>query len=179
MRSLPWILLMSLQISQWEQWIPQLIILTFASYYHLNNSKSGNTLLEEVNRVFGDVSQVNMDKLNDMNYMTAVLKETTRLAAPLPILLPRVALKDHELSGLKIKAGTVVCLGAVMNSFDPEYHDEPEKFVPERWLDENSRTRKSVAKSNYIHIPFSNGAKGLLRTTICCGLVKDRIRFVL
>jgi cytochrome P450 len=134
-------------------------VINFASYYHLTNPASQKKLMEEVNKFFQDPSKVTLDSLNQMDYMTAVIKETLRLAAPLPILLPRVALQDHKLGDLNIKAGTVINIAAVNNSFDPEYHDEPDKFIPERWLDANSRTRRSISKNAEIYIPFSTGPR--------------------
>jgi cytochrome P450 len=134
-------------------------LINYASYYNLTTPSAQKKLLEEVERVFKNPAEVTLDNLNKMDYMTAVIKETLRLNAPLPILLPRVALQDHKLGDLDIKAGTVVSLAAVNNSFDPEYHEEPEKFMPERWTDANSKTMQSVKKNAYVYIPFSTGPR--------------------
>jgi len=133
--------------------------ITFASYFHLNCPESQKKLPQEVNEIFKDLSQVSMDSLNKMDYMTAVLKETLRMAAPLPNFLPRQATEDHKLGDLDIRAGTIVVVAGVTNNFDPEYHDDPNTFNPERWLDEKSKTRQSTSKNAYISLPFSTGAR--------------------
>jgi len=131
----------------------------FASYYNLVNANVQKKLSDEVEKTFKNVSQVTLDSLNQMEYMNAVFKETLRMAPPLPNLLPRQAIADHQIGDIPIEAGTIVVAAGVTNSFDTDYHDEPEVFKPERWLDENSKTRKSVNKSAYVYIPFSSGAR--------------------
>lgn len=158
----------------------------FASYFNLISPACQKKLTEEVNKTFKDTKQVTLDSLNQMEYMSAVIKETLRMCPPLPNFLPRQAVNDHQLGDLKIDAGTIVVAAGVTNSFDTDYHDEPEVFKPERWLDENSKTRKSVNKNSYIYIPFSTGARvcpgkeiGINLSRITLGLFMKKFEYAL
>mmetsp|Transcript_17440 Transcript_17440/g.15328 ORF Transcript_17440/g.15328 Transcript_17440/m.15328 type:complete len:132 (+) Transcript_17440:734-1129(+) len=93
-----------------------------------------------------------------MDYMTAFLKETLRMATPSIEILDRVALRDHTLGEYKVKKGTIVNLALVCNHFDEKYFEDPEIFKPARWIDSETRTMKSVKADPFVFIPFSTGA---------------------
>ena len=52
--------------------------------------------------------KLDLDQLNKMNLLTAVMKESLRMASPAAILLNRVAIKDHTLGEYNIKKGTII-----------------------------------------------------------------------
>jgi len=134
-------------------------VITFASWFHLNSADSQKKFPQEVQTAFKEVSQVNIEALSKMDYAGAILRETLRMAAPLPNFLPRQATEDHKLGDLDIKAGTIVVVAGVTNNFDDQYHEDPNTFNPERWLNENSKTRQTTGKNAYISMPFSTGAR--------------------
>ena len=69
-----------------------------------------------------------------------------------PLSVPHSTTEDAELLGYKIPQGTVVFAMLYSVSYDTKYWEEPEKFRPERFLDETGKVIKREA-----HIPFSTG----------------------
>ncbi|KAI3518901.1 hypothetical protein L1887_07787 [Cichorium endivia] len=61
--------------------------------------------------------------------------ETTRLHPPLPILPPRVARHDVNVMGYDIAEGTRVYVNVYAIMRDPKVWDNPETFLPERFLE--------------------------------------------
>jgi cytochrome P450 len=97
-----------------------------------------------------------------MDYLTAFLKETLRMATPATTIMHRVALSDHKLGNLEIKKGTTLATAFMGNNFSEEYFDEPLKFKPERFYDKNSITNENLAKNPYAFIPFSAGGRNCI-----------------
>ncbi|KAG6384736.1 hypothetical protein SASPL_153554 [Salvia splendens] len=94
------------------------------------------------------------DDLQEMPYMKAVIKELIRLHPPLPIF-SRVA-RDHvNLMGYEVAPSTLVLINAWAIGQDPAYWEEPEKFMPERFLDSSIDF-----KGHDFHlIPFGSGRR--------------------
>ena len=69
-----------------------------------------------------------------MQYLKAVIKETLCLHPPVPLLIPRSAREDVKVNGYDIAARTMVITNAWAIGRDPETWDEPEEFLPERFL---------------------------------------------
>ncbi len=72
--------------------------------------------------------------LDRLTSLDLVMKESLRLCAPVPAL-PRVAVKDTEVLGHHIPAGTMVSLTTFTGHYIEEYWPEPERFSPERRVD--------------------------------------------
>mmetsp|Transcript_12243 Transcript_12243/g.10548 ORF Transcript_12243/g.10548 Transcript_12243/m.10548 type:complete len:118 (-) Transcript_12243:145-498(-) len=116
-----------------------------------------------MNEVIKDEASFTNENLNKLNYMTAVFKECLRIASPAPLTLYRTAIKDVKLSDdFIIKKGTEVSTTFFSLNHSKEYHDEPEKFNPTRWLDPNSRTYKATQKNPFVFTPFSAGGRNCI-----------------
>lgn len=102
--------------------------------------------------------QVSYDSIMDMKYMDMVIDESLRLYSPLN-RFERVANKDFEFEGVKIKKGQVVVVPVYPLHYDPEIYPDPETFDPERFSDENKKTRDSAS-----FLPFGTGPR------ICIGM---------
>jgi len=137
-------------------------LITMASYYLLKSPEIRHKMLEEIDKFFDEPSKITLENLNSLEYTNAVLKETLRMATPAAVVFDREAIVDHEIGGIKIKKGTLINSNFIGANFDSRYHEEPTKFVPERWLDPNSLTNQSIASNPMIFTPFSVGGRNCI-----------------
>jgi cytochrome P450 family 4 subfamily V len=136
--------------------------LVYMTSYHLHENPK---ILEKVRQeaeLYLTGPDISGDVLNKMEYLHAVLQESLRMTGPGSMLLYRQSLEDHMIGNISVKKGTVICVDNVAMHFCPEYHEEPEKFMPERWLDPDSKTRKSITQEPFVYIPFSAGSRNCI-----------------
>ncbi|XP_069690204.1 cytochrome P450 6k1-like [Periplaneta americana] len=88
-----------------------------------------------------------------MKYLGMVVSETLRKYPPLP-LLDRVCLRDYKVPGtdLVIEKNTPVYIALLGLHRNPEYFQDPERYDPERFEEENKRRQKP-----YTYLPFGEG----------------------
>ncbi|XP_057787921.1 cytochrome P450 71A8-like [Salvia miltiorrhiza] len=113
-------------------------------------------LQHEVRGIVKPKQEITDDDVQEMHYLKAVIKEALRFHPPLPLLVPRRASKDVQVKGFDICAGTVVMINAWAIGRDPVSWDEPEKFMPERFLN-SSLDFKGL---DFELIPFGAGRRG-------------------
>ncbi|GLT73193.1 hypothetical protein SLA2020_450670 [Shorea laevis] len=116
---------------------------------------------KEVREVVGKKSKVDENDINQMGYLKCVIKETLRLHAPVPLLLPRETSATATLGGYDIpcKARVYVNVWAIQR--DPEVWDKAEEFIPERF--ENNNSVDSI-DPDFRYFPFGGGRR------ICAGM---------
>ncbi|CAD6202906.1 unnamed protein product [Miscanthus lutarioriparius] len=95
-----------------------------------------------------------------LKYLQAIVKETFRLHPPAPLLLPRQAETTTEIRGYTVPKGTRVLVNVWAIGQDRELWAEPEKFVPERFLEKEIDFRGR----DFELVPFGSGRR------ICPGL---------
>lgn len=83
-------------------------------------------------------------------YLDAVIKETLRLRPVLPIV-GRLLKEPFELRGYELPAGTMVAPCIYLTHRNPLVYPEPERFMPERFLDAQLDT--------YAWLPFGGGIR--------------------
>ncbi|KAD4888552.1 hypothetical protein E3N88_20625 [Mikania micrantha] len=110
---------------------------------------------DEVNTILNGRKDITGEDLDKMTYLKAVIMETTRLHPPVPILLPRVARQDVNVMGYDIAEGTRVYVNVYAIMKDPKVWVNPEKFVPERFLDSST----DFIKHNFELLPFGAGRR--------------------
>ncbi|KAL8147382.1 cytochrome P450 71A8-like isoform X1 [Apium graveolens] len=115
-----------------------------------------NTVQKEVREILGGKPDIDNRDLEKMQYLKAVIKETLRLHPPIPLLVPSSARKDVQVHGYDIAAGTMVITNAWAIGRDPTTWNEPEEFLPERFL--NSST--DFKGRDFQLIPFGAGRRG-------------------
>ncbi len=91
------------------------------------------------------------ERLSKLSYTKAVVQEAMRLVSPIWIL-GREALKEDKIGDYTIKAGDSIIFSPYFVHRSDEYWDDPESFVPERFLD------ASIENSNY-YFPFGGGPR--------------------
>ena len=93
---------------------------------------------EKLNRLLEDISEQaptgDPEALTQIPYLDAVVNESLRIHPVLPDLARKLC-QDAELMGCKLKAGTAVGAVAFLTHRDPEIYENPDEWIPERFLD--------------------------------------------
>ncbi|WPG99486.1 Hypothetical protein R9X50_00230100 [Acrodontium crateriforme] len=134
-------------------------MLSFAFYYLCKNPEAYRKAQEEVDRVIGEKS-IEAHHVNELPYVTAVLRETLRLQPTAPAT--SVACKSPD--GALLDGKYRVEPGEPIVSLLPQLHRDPavfgqdaEDFRPERMIDENfNKLPPNCWK------PFGNGSRGCI-----------------
>lgn len=93
-------------------------------------------------------------RMVELRYTTAAIKETLRMT-PILSVLTRRATKDTELGGVKLKKDDMVLICFHCLHRNQKYWVSPEKYMPERFLDEEQEKRRN--KNAYL--PFGGGPR--------------------
>ena len=130
----------------------------------------------ELDEVLGDRPPTLAD-LPLLVYTRAVVEETLRLYPPVPIL-GRQALRGESIRGRKIPAGSLLLVIPWLLHRHRLLWDQPDHFVPERFLPENAEARQ-----RYAYIPFAVGPRvcagqafGLTEAILCVATLAQRVR---
>ncbi|KAI7751770.1 hypothetical protein M8C21_027103 [Ambrosia artemisiifolia] len=121
----------------------------------IKNPRVMNKLQQEVTEIAQGRAMISEEDLEKMPYLKAVIKEALRLHPPLPLLLPRISVKDVKIMGYDIEAGTQVIINAWAIGRDPALWEESNKFRPERFLN-NSITYQAT---QFEWLPFGAGRR--------------------
>jgi cytochrome P450 len=98
--------------------------------------------------------------LEQLPYLTACIMEAMRLSPALASRMARIVPdRDIYYETWRIPAGTPVGMTTIFMHLDEDLYPEPYSFVPERWVD--MQTRRASSKT---YAPFSRG------TRICAGM---------
>ncbi len=97
------------------------------------------------------------DDLQDLPYTRAIFDESLRLYPPVPAI-QRKALTPTTLGGFTLPADAIVLVGLYNLHRHPAFWSDPERFMPERWLD-GSRPPARCA-----YLPFGAGPRACVGT---------------
>ncbi|GMN21693.1 hypothetical protein TIFTF001_048916 [Ficus carica] len=111
---------------------------------------------EEVRRVVGNRPKIDMNDVNQMDYLKCVIKETLRLHPPLPLQVPRETTANVDVGGYLIPEKTRVFINSWAIQRDPNVWDKPEEFLPERF--EGSAI--DFKGQDFPFVPFGSGRRG-------------------
>ncbi|CAI0629332.1 unnamed protein product [Linum tenue] len=101
----------------------------------MRNPEEMEKAQKEVRRVFdGKGKAVDEASIDELHYMKLIVRETLRLHPPLPLLVPRESRETIVIKGYQIPAKTKVAINAWAIGRDPAYWIEPDKFMPERFV---------------------------------------------
>lgn len=97
----------------------------------------------------------NLQQLEKLPYLTAVIKESLRLSNGVSTRLARVA-PDRSIyfRDWEIPKGTPVGMTSTLIHQNPDIYPQPLEFIPERWLDPIKGQRMEM----YL-VPFSRGSR--------------------
>ncbi len=109
-------------------------------------------LVAELEEVLGGRVPLAADQPK-LKYTEAVVSEGMRLFPPAWVIT-RQAARDVEIGPVVVRRGTVVFVSQWVMHRDGRFFDEPERFDPERWLDDRSQETPKFA-----YFPFGGGPR--------------------
>ncbi|KAL9147223.1 hypothetical protein ABFS82_13G159600 [Erythranthe guttata] len=136
------------------------ITIDWAMSEMLRNPRILKKAQDEVRRVFDDKGYVDESKINELEYLKSIIKETLRFHPPLPLLLPRKCREKCEIDGYEIPVDTKIIVNAWAINRDPKYWKNADCFEPERFLDK----LVDYKGNHFEYIPFGAGRR------ICPGM---------
>ncbi|KAI3756489.1 hypothetical protein L1987_56310 [Smallanthus sonchifolius] len=126
----------------------------------LNNPGVMKKVQDELTEVIGMNNVVEESHLHKLTYLDAVIKETFRLHAPLPLLVHRCPDESSTVGGYTIPKDTIVFLNVWAIHRDPNNWPKPLEFKPERFLN----GKWDYNGNNFKFLPFGSGRR------ICPGI---------
>ena len=103
----------------------------------------------------------NYDKINSLQYLSAVIKESLRLRHSAPLGPPKCIAQDLKIGEYIFPANSNISLGIVCNLMNPKYFKDPDTFDPERWIIDG-KLQDTIDNDPFIYIPFSMGPRNCI-----------------
>lgn len=125
------------------------------------NEECQNKLRHEITENLSKNDNLSFEKLSELKYLDQCFHETLRIYGP-GLFSSKKCTKATELTtknGTKvpIEEETVVIIPSFSIHRDPDHYPEPEKFIPERFSEENGGVKKF--QSAGIYMPFGEGPR--------------------
>jgi cytochrome P450 len=127
--------------------------LAWALYYLSQHPDILHTLQEEVDRVLEDGRAPTLADLPQLPYSLMVIKETMRIQ-PTVAVIPRAVTTDTLLGEYSLEANSTVFLSPYLLHHDERLWQNPERFDPTRFTEENE---SQIPK--YAYLPFGGGPR--------------------
>jgi cytochrome P450 len=127
------------------------VALTWGFYELSKNPEVEGKLRTEILKVFGN-SPITLTELPKLTYCKQVCQEILRLYPP-AWALAREATQDDTLGDYYIQKGDSVVINTYWLHRNPEYWQNPNEFLPERWESENTNQHK------FAYAPFGGGPR--------------------
>ncbi|XP_073974530.1 cytochrome P450 6a2-like isoform X1 [Rhodnius prolixus] len=132
------------------------LTLTFCLYELSVNQDIQKKVYEEIIEVLEKhEGQFTYQAIKEMKYLNQIFSETLRMHPPAPAL-NRKSTKDYQIpdTNIIIPGGTTILIPIYSIHHDPQYYTDPEKFLPERFSDDNKEQIKK-----YTYLPFGDGPR--------------------
>jgi cytochrome P450 len=116
------------------------------------NPQVEHELAEELARVLGGRPPTISD-LPDLPYAERIVKESMRLYPPAWVV-GREATAECEVGGYQMAAGTTALMSQWVMHRDPRYHEDPQRFDPDRWI-----AGYEEVLPRFVYFPFGGGSR--------------------
>jgi cytochrome P450 len=123
--------------------------LTWACYLLARNPECQDRVRTEVSTV----GRLGAEELSQLTYTKMVLEETLRLFPP-AWSFGRKAVRNDEVGGYGVPAGSLVWVCPYVTHRDPRFWERPETFEPDRFTPERVASRHRLA-----YFPFASGPR--------------------
>lgn len=116
---------------------------------------------EELDRVVGRDRLVQEADLPNLPYLQAIVKETFRLHAPIPLTLPHTNPKAARVQGYDIPANSNVTINIFAINRDPASWENANDYNPDRFLRSDKDTTTPTGRSiGFELLTFGYGRRG-------------------
>jgi cytochrome P450 len=144
--------------------------MTNCTFWLLTHPTILQKLQDELQMALPDPSKcASMQRIEELPYLNAVMKECLRLQAistsRLTVVCPSETLKYREWT---IRPGTPVGMSLRHILHDPSIFSHPDRFQPERWLDASGEL--DISKDKY-YVPFNRGHRMCLGYTFATSMM--------
>ena len=131
------------------------VSLSWTWYLLAQNPEIEERLWAELQQVL-DGRSPGMRDLAELRYTERVVKEAMRLYPPVWALV-RNSIEDCEIGGYLVPAGATVLMSPWVMHHDSRHYEKPEKFDPDRWLDE-----RTTGAAKFAYFPFGGGQRSCI-----------------
>lgn len=133
-------------------------VLMTGLHHLLRNPEVKRRLVEEIRSAWPVLDKPpRYEVLEKLPFLTAVIKEMLRISPAVPVGLPRVVPSSGAtITGVSIPGGTVVSQSPLFVHFSEQIFSRPHEFLPERWLQPESKALDSWL------VAFSKGPRSCL-----------------
>ncbi|OBH04119.1 cytochrome P450 [Mycobacterium sp. E2699] len=100
--------------------------------------------------------QLTPDDVSRLGFTVQVLQEALRLCPPGPTGT-RMATRDVEVAGYRVKAGTMLAFGRMAVQTDPSLWDDPLRFDPDRFA-----PGRDQGRDRWQYVPFGGGPRSCI-----------------
>lgn len=129
------------------------------TYLILRNPRVYETLIAEIRGTFAKEEDINLNSVNSLKYLHAVITESARVYPPVPTNLLRIVPAEGDKIGDQwVPPGTIVGVGMWSTFHSAKNFRDPDTFIPERWLDEPAYATDCKSAMQ----PFSVGPRNCL-----------------
>ncbi|HXU49298.1 MAG TPA: cytochrome P450 [Candidatus Binatia bacterium] len=130
------------------------IALSWTCYLLAKNPQVEAMLVEELRDVLGGREPM-VEDIPRLRYTEMILKESMRLY-PAVWGIGRRAIRDCEIGGYRVAAGTNIFIFQALTQRDPRFFANPDEFNPERWREDPVRSGKIP---RFAYFPFGGGPR--------------------
>lgn len=155
------------------------IKMSFIAYSLASNPEIQDKLIKEIDKVEEELQgkHVNYETLRKMKYMDQVVTEGLRYWAT--DMADRLCVKDYKMKNdqgdeFTIKKGSLVWFPVIALHFSEKYYEDPEKFDPERFSEEN---KHKIDPSTYL--AFGVGPRNCMGSRFALMEVKAGLYYLL
>lgn len=133
------------------------------TYFMLRHPEARARATAEVRAAFASPRDIKWETVRALPYLNATLEEALRLFSPAPSNQPRVVPAcGAVVAGCPLPSGTTVSVAPWAAVFSARNFADPERFAPERWLDEGGADPRYAADRRGASQPFSTGPRGCM-----------------
>jgi len=133
-----------------------------ATFFYLANSPQAyQRVQDEVRSLFDSAEEIRIGpKLSKLVFLGACIKEALRMSPPTGASLYREVLHDGAtVNGKWFPPGVDLGVPIYAIQHNPEYYPSPFEFRPERWLENEGTSKKSIEAARAAWCPFSVGTR--------------------